>query len=85
MLAGGLGGERLALAVRGGRAALKGSGHDLLDELAYQVALLGKESIDGADGLRILGLAVEGAGDAPRALQDLPRLAPCRLGPLRLA
>ena len=46
---------------------LKGPGYDLLYELAYQVALLGEELIDGPNSLLVLGVAVKGAGDALRA------------------
>jgi hypothetical protein len=56
--------------------ALERPRHDLLRHLADQDPFLDQEQVDGLHDLLLLGVAVDGGRDAPRALQDLPRLAP---------
>ena len=53
----------------------KGARRDLLDEPAHQVTLVSEELANRQDGVLVLAVAVQGLGDAPRATQDLPRLA----------
>jgi hypothetical protein len=60
---------------RGDRATLGRAGHNLLHQLAHQVALLGEELVDDAHRLLVKRLAVEGAGDTVGAAQDLLGLA----------
>ena len=57
---------------------LEGARHDLLHQLAYQVAFLGQELTDAAYGLLVPGLTVENAGNASRPTQDVLCLAPRR-------